>query len=178
MTKAEINLLPPATKRERLTRLLGRRVSRLYWWVVLVVGVVAIALGGALGVLQQMNHQLQGVAAGVQRQADGVKTIRSLNQLFRAVQSRTTNSFAWGPAVAAVLAVVPPDVRLTQLEVTFGESSLVIEGTSTNRAAVAAFEQHLQGLNWVGKVEAPLTNLVLVGDGAFSFTVQRKMPSL
>lgn len=174
MTKTEINLLPPLVKRERTRRLLGQRVARLYWWVVLVMMVTTVALGAAWIALQQTNRQLQAVVVQKPGPKGEVTTIRSLNQLLQAMQSRVVNSAPWGPAVTAVLAVVPPELQLTQLEAPAGKQQLLIGGTSANRAAVATLEQRLKKLAWVEKVEAPLTNLVLGREGTFSFTLQRK----
>lgn len=181
MIKAEINLLPPVVKRERFGRLVRHCLSRLYWWALLVTTVTTVALGVSWAVLQQTNRQLQAAAAQKPGQKDDVTMIRNLNQLLRAMQGRVTTSGPWGPAVTAVLAVVPPELaspagglQLTQLEVPVGKQQLLIDGTSANRAAVADLEQRLKGLAWVAKVEAPLTNLVVGREGTFSFTLQRK----
>ncbi len=174
MIKAEINLLPPVVKRERFSRLVWHQLARLYWWVVLIVMAMTVALGASWAVLHQMNQRLQAAAAQPSEQAEGTTAVRGLNQLIRAMQSRVTSEAPWGPAVAAVLTVVPPELKLTDLTVAADKQQLVIEGTSANRAAVATLEERLKALDWVEKVEAPLTNLVLGREGAFSFTLQRK----
>lgn len=174
MAKAEINLLPPAVKRERFSRLVRQRVSGLYWWVVLVLAATVVALTASWVVLKQTDQRLQVVAEQGRGTTDGTATTRSLNQLVRAMQSRVVGGRPWSPLVLAVLQAVPVELRMTRLEVVAASQSMVIEGTAASRVAVATFEQRLKGLTEVTKVEAPLTNLVVGREGTFSFTVQRK----
>lgn len=174
MTKAEINLLPPIVKRERHRRLLGLRLSRLYWWFTLTLVVTVAALGIAWGVLWQTNQQLQQTAVNKLEQRHDTEVLRALNQLLGALQQRTSLDRPWFSEVVAVLKALPPELRVDKLAVAAGSEQLVIEGTTTSRAAVASFAERLKGLSWIEKVDAPLTNLVVGRDGSFSFTVQRK----
>lgn len=174
MTKTEINLLPPLIKRERRRSILGQRLSRLYWWLVLVVVVTGGALGISWVLLRQTTEQLRQTTAQKLEQKNEVGIIRSLNQFLSAMAQRTKSDRAWLPDVMVVLAAVPPEVHVRDLAVVAGSQQLVIEGTATNRAAVATLAERLHGLAWVEKVEAPLTNLVVGQDGSFSFTLQRK----
>lgn len=173
MSKAEINLLPPIVKRERFSRLVQQQLSRLYWWVVVVTSVTTVALGISWFVLQQTNHRLQTAAGETSQRTEGA-AVRNLNQLVRAMHSRIAVREPWGRAVTDVLTVVVPELQLLQLEVPAGTQQLLVTGVSANRAAVADLEQRFKGLVWVEKVEAPLANLVLGGDGIFTFTLQRK----
>lgn len=171
--KEEINLLPPAVKSERWRRLIGRRLSRLYWWLMLVTAAVALALGVADGVLGQINQRLQMMARPPAENSVSA-VVRSVNQLVLAMQQRVAGHQPWGLFIVVVLKQVPPEVTIRQLQVKAGTEQLVLEGTTTNRGAVATLEQRLRSLEAVEKVEAPLQNLALGREGVFSFTLQRK----
>ncbi|MEX1997966.1 MAG: hypothetical protein WEA04_04840 [Candidatus Andersenbacteria bacterium] len=174
--KEEINLLPPAFQKLRRRRIYLVRIGELMRridFVIILIGIVFVALYGALFSLQA-NLERKLAAAGTTEQSTEER-VRSVNELLTAVHSRTVPVLPWMPGVGQIIQLLPPSIVLTELRLDEVKNVLTIQGIFSDRQAIVKFEQEVAALPWVEKVEAPLRNFATGEKTEFTFTVTRKI---
>lgn len=169
--KTQINLLPPPAKKQRMMRIYQRRVGYVIRRV--LVAFVVVWLGMAL-IWWVTNETRKEVEADLQLTESGVvdveQEVREINSLLGAVRGRVGEYQRWTLRVQEVLTLMPEEASVQILSLR-EDQVLTIQGVSSSRAAIVEFQGDLEGLSWIGRVEAPLRNFAAGPQGEFSFTL-------
>lgn len=119
-TLAQVNLLPPSI---RARRALSRVKRRLIFALVAVLLVLAAAYAFALTQLSVATSALEDAEAETVRltgeQAEFAEVPQVLGQLSQVESARTlgmSTDVEWAPYVLALFAVMPPDMRLSSID--------------------------------------------------------------
>ena len=172
----EINLLPQPAQKQRRWRLylshLGRFLNRVYLLLLLLIGVLVLILGVMESIKENVVRD-DTLLLGFH--SDVADEVRRVNQLVNQFEERQASYKAWTPQVLDVLTVAPATVRLTSLEVSESEPSVLsVRGLASSRSAVVEYQRQLEGPGWVKRVEAPLKNFALGPESSFSFRLHRQ----
>ncbi len=172
----EINLLPQPAQKQRVWRLylshLGRFFNRVYLLLLLLIGVLVLILGVTEAIKEKV---VRDDALLLGWHSDEADEVRRVNQLMNQFEEKQINYEAWTPQVLDVLTAAPATVRLTNLEVSKSEPSVLsVRGLASSRSAVVEYQRQLEGLVWVKSVEAPLKNFALGPEPSFSFKLHRQ----
>lgn len=171
----EINLMPREVTERRLRRLylarISRMLNRLYPLLVLLLAAEFIIYFSLVSVRDDI---MLSEASGLRNSQDIVESVEQINELLLEAGKRTSVYDAWTPQLQEVLSVLPNEMKLSTIGVIEKDDSLIIEGESSLRSAVVAFQKELEALSWVKRVESPLQNFALDPEAGFSFSVYRK----
>jgi len=174
MMNLDINLLPKpmqASRRRRMYGLrLGKLLQRIYVLLIFVIGlhvVIWLALNSIL-LTVQMNGEIE--RAGI----DVVSQVRELNATLVGLEVATDELRPWTVQVGEILDLVPSGMLVRDMEVMSGSNVLIVRGAAAEREAQLDFQQRLESLSWVQRVEAPLENFALGPDAGFSFSIYRR----
>lgn len=173
--KEEINLLSPLAKQARQHRLYARRLSHILTRMAFIL----LIFIGALVAINIVERRLQkSVAAQLNsyRTADEIlfRQIEMVNKTVAEIDRHSVEHPAKILYARHVTQVLPAEMRLTLLEWSEENQTLVVQGITASRPAIAEFQRRLSELSWVEKVDAPLRNFAGGSEGTFSFTLYRK----
>ncbi|MDP3997955.1 MAG: hypothetical protein U1C49_01330 [Candidatus Andersenbacteria bacterium] len=173
--KEDINLLPPQILDRRHKRLLWRDADRLIRLLILSVFVCLLVIFSAY-VVVVFTDQTIGEATTHQLSGDDQteKRLKETNLYLASFESRVEQQQLWLPLAAEALNGLPPEIELTEIGLNSKEGGLVMKGVFQKRESVAAYQRYLEGLSWVEKVEAPLSNFTTGDEVSFKFTIIRK----
>lgn len=176
--KDDINLLPPAvlalrTRRLYMTRA-GHIIGRMYLILLFVLGVQGLLYATFISI--NKFSLLPSTPRGGGDDDDGglEEEVHSVNQQLQFMHERILGHHDWTGDTAAMLGVVPLEVRISALFVQETAHTLTIRGSTSSRTAVLDFQAALERLSWVERVEAPLQNLAVVPTGEFTLTLIRQ----
>lgn len=173
--KDDINLLPPAVLALRGRRLYvtraGHIIGRMYLILLFVLGVQGLLYVAFVSIdkFSLLPSTPRGDDTGGLEEE-----VRFVNQQLRFIHERILGHHDWTGDTAAMLGVVPLEVRISALLVQEAEHTFTIRGSTSSRTAVLDFQAALERLPWVERVEAPLQNLAVVPAGEFILTLIRQ----
>lgn len=171
--KEEINLLPPAAQRARMSRILRKRLAYVGRRLLLALVLVWVVLAAAGWWFVRQEQVLQRKLAGeAERAVSAEKEVREINELMGLIEARVDDHPAWSPQLKDVVNVVPAEARVEVISLS-ADDKLIVRGISSSPTAVLDMERSLKQLAWVQAVEAPLQNFAAGGKGEFSFTLIR-----
>lgn len=176
--KEEINLLPPPLQRTRRHRLYVMRLGHVLHRLVLATFFVTLVLSSMYLVLWYIKAQKYSLISSTQSDAAVEQQTQEVNTLLNAVHQRLTTYQYTSPLIEQLLQVMPSAVRLTAVSLEEKNGQIVLQGISSDRAAITGYEKSLRELPWVDKVEAPLRNFATGQRTPFTLTLTRKQPSL
>lgn len=151
----------------------------------LELSMLTAALLGIVNVLgwTMLTYTLNGLAESaflVQRKNTKLsQQIRSANLLF-AEAARSGEAFApLTPKLVELAAILPADIKISQLIFERGQEQATFAGTAKTREALLGFQQALAGLSWIREVRAPSSQLFQKDNINFEFrAVVQGFPSL
>lgn len=170
--KDEINLLPPEVRQAQVRQLylfqLRRWLATTSGWLVLPLLVIVGAAGVAWqqGAIVRMYGETQ-----VYMRPQVEQQIKEANRVIGAVDEWAGKNNPITPKLPYIFEAVPEGVVLTTLRLGDKGKSLTIFGRFPSREAFLAFQRQLEAIEWIEKVEAPLSNFASGGDNTFSVIV-------
>lgn len=155
----EINLLPPAVSAARAHRIYLGRSGRLLRSMIFLAGLMLLLLGGVYLVVWRTNMLVEAdLGHEDERTLALLRDVGIVNAQMEAVAAWRDEHEAWTPLIPKLLAAMPTGILLTSLGVEAERPVLKIEGTFSQRETLVTFQRRLEGLEWVAKVESPLSN--------------------
>jgi len=172
--KDEINLLPPPAAAARRRRILNNRIGQMQRLTIVALLILAASLAGvhAITIINQklLADEINNVANSLNGTAEEVEAI---NQTLQAMNSWTSSHEDVSPLLTDVLKSMPAGIKLQSLTLEEQSNGLVISGTFSSRPDVITYQQKLEQLPWVTKIEAPFRNFTTGSDEGFTFTLYR-----
>lgn len=170
--KEDINLLPPSALFAQTRQLYWRQAQRL---VLLVIGwlVLGLAIMGVSWYLALENMRTNGVNMNDAVDTSSLVTeeVREANQVLRVAQNWMNGWSSVVDRVPAIVEAVPAGVEISSISFSEEDNALMVKGSSNAREKVLEYQEKLQLLEFVDKVEAPLSNFASGVKISFSFTI-------
>lgn len=168
--KDDINLMPPAAKKERVRKVLLRNTLRVYNAAVSGLLLITLALGAVIAIQQVVKKELSSSVREEDQEQAGIEMrVKEVNQLTAIVTRRLDEQENWTERIHGILSVMPNTMRITAIRAQQKPALLQLEGESESRSSVVDFERLLENLDWVSSVDAPLQNLA--GTEIITFTI-------
>lgn len=173
--KTDINLLPPAALTLRRQRLLLTTIGSIARHLIVSLGIAVLIIGAEAAVTWFNVRALTTTERAADNQAEITRRIEELNRTITVVDTWFAQRPVWTPQVTDTINVKPSTITITGLESPEDQGNqLIIRGIFHQRQDVTTYRRALEGLPWVERVEAPLSNFTTGDDLEFSFTVHRK----
>jgi Tfp pilus assembly protein PilN len=171
----EINLLPLPLRLKRRYRIYFERLRHLVRRVYLLLIVIVFAQAA---MLVFFNATLSAAVEDTSEESTRSRAVQleveELNELLAAFSGRVDETAGWTAPLADVLALIPPQITITEISTAAAPSRLEIRGVSTARSAVVTLQEDLEQLPWVARVEVPLENFRVGPTADFNLTVERE----
>jgi len=172
--KEEINLLPPAAQKSRWKKMCLGRIGHLLRLTIALLFILILVVVTAIVVLKAQEEMWESVLANNKTEVgSSYDRIKDINNRFHLLE-KAVGYQSWSVLLVDVLRATPDGIRLTEMSFSDKSSVLTIRGVFTDRETVVAYQQTLEGLPWVKKLEAPLSNFATGAESRFTFTISRK----
>lgn len=167
MSKGQINLLPPEIRRGLKMDLMVLALMKFMRAVLYSLVVMTVAGGGSAAWFWWQNTKVDvGDKAETDNQLrafQGIKReIEQKNKLIGNLEKIQAERIVWTGLISELLKEVPPGVGLYSISLDQGGDSPLVEitGVADTRNTLVIFEQRLNGLPWVERVQSPRSNLL------------------
>ncbi len=155
-----LNLLPPE-KKKILTHiylvLYSRFLIEILLFYSLIVAISLIFANQYLRANLSINQIKTAAADGVYARMN--KEIKNVNQQLKNIDAVQSSFVAWSPLMADLLKTVPPAISLSGLDFNKDRDEMMIQGTAKTRDELLTFKERLMALNWIKKLEIPVSSL-------------------
>lgn len=173
--KEDINLLPPLALFSQTRQLYWRQAQRL---ALLVIGwlVLGLVIMGVSWYLALENMRTNGINKNdaVDTNSLVMEEVKEANQILRVAQSWMNSWRSVVDQVPAIAEEAPAGVEISSISYSEEDDALTVKGSSSTRDKVLEYQENLQLLEFVDKVEAPLSNFASGVKMSFSFTIWLK----
>lgn len=172
--KEEINLLPPAVSALRRGRIYVNRLGRLIYIALALTVIMLAALGVQYGLSSYIRKSLTAAESALAPDETAAAEVQAINTLTASVDNWTKTHQPLSPLVAQVLNSAPAGIVITAVAVDQPEDKITISGTFSERSRVAQYQQDIENVPAVARLEAPLSNFATGASSSFTFEIYRQ----
>jgi Tfp pilus assembly protein PilN len=179
MMNIDINLLP-VVKKNRLEYIVNfLLVKDILELVVLICSVLAAILIWSWIFLEKDFATLAESAAAINREYYTYnQDVKNINNLVRNINLAGQNFVPITPKLKELISSLPYDIKINSLRVDHPAQTLIINGTALTRSALLNYQDVLNKISWITKVETPASQLFQKENVGFEFRAQLKNLSL
>jgi len=155
-----LNLLPPERKKI-LTHiylvLYLRFLIEILLFYSLIVAVSLIFANQYLRANLSINQVQTAAADDVYARMN--LEIKTVNQQLKNIDAIQSSFVAWSPLMADLLKTISPAITLSGLDFNKDNNEMIIRGAAKTRDELLAFKERLTALDWIKKLEIPVSSL-------------------
>lgn len=179
MMDISFNLLP-AAKKNRLEYIINFLLTKDILELIIIIGsILTIALIWSWLFLEINFANLAASSAAVNREYYIYnQDIKTINNLTRSINLANKNFAPITPKIKDLISATPNDVKFGFVQVDRRAETLTISGTALTRSALIRFQDVLNGISWITRVETPASQLFQKENINFEFKAQLKNVSL
>lgn len=160
MIPLRLNLLSPR-KRKHLKRMaLFIYFKNLLEMCLFAVAVAAFLLLGARWFLQDYFNGLTSQLVAVSNQKNDInQRVKHVNTIIKQTEQAGKEYISWMPLIVDITKSVPEAIAVQSMVVDQAEGTGMLTGVAKNRTDLLAFQEALQKLPFVSRVDLPLSQL-------------------
>lgn len=179
MMNIDLNLLPVA-KKNRLDYIINfLLIKGILELVILVGSILAATLIWSWIFLGNDFANLAASAAAVNREYYTYnQDVKNINNLVRNINLANQNFVPIAPKLKELIKSLPNDIKINSLHIDRHAQTLVITGTALTRSALLRYQDVLNEISWITRVETPASQLFQKENINFEFKAKLKNPSL
>ena len=179
MMDINFNLLS-AEKKSRLGYIINFLLIKNILELIIIVGsILAAALIWSWLFLENNFANLAASAAAINREYYTYgQDVKAINNLTRAVILASRNFTPITPKIKDLISVLPNDIKLSAVQVDRRAQTLSISGTALTRSALIRYQDVLNKIPWITRVEMPASQLFQKENINFEFKAQLKNAAL
>ena len=175
----DLNLLPVG-KKNRLEYVVNfLLIKDILELIILMGSILASVLIWSWIFLEKDFAALAESAAAINREYyTHNQDVKSINNLVRSINLANQNFIPITPRLKELVSSLPYDIKLSSLSVNRSSQTLTLSGTALTRSALLHYQDILNQIPWITKVETPASQLFQKENINFEFKVQLKNLSL
>jgi Tfp pilus assembly protein PilN len=179
MMNIDLNLLPVA-KKGRLEYIVNfLLIKDILELIILIGSVLASTLIWSWVFLEKDFAILAESAAAINREYYTYnQDVKNINNLVRSVNLANQNFTPITPKLKELISSLPYDIKINSLNINRPAQTLTISGTALTRSALIHYQDVLNQIPWITKVETPASQLFQKENINFEFKAQLKNFSL
>lgn len=179
MMNIDLNLLPVG-KKNRLEYIVNfLLIKDILELIILIGSVLAVTLIWSWIFLEKDFATLAESAAAINREYYTYnQDVKNINNLVRSVNMANQNFAPTTPKLKELISSLPYDIKLNSLNINRPSQTLIISGTALTRSALLHYQDVLNQIPWISKVETPASQLFQKENINFEFKAQLKNFSL
>ena len=179
MMNIHLNLLPVA-KKNRLEYLISfLLVKDILELIILIASILAITLVWGWIFLEKDFTSLAASAATVDREYYTYnQDVKNINNLVKNINLANQNFVPTAPKLKELISLLPNDIKINSLQIDHPAQTLIITGTALTRSVLLRYQDVLNSISWITKVETPASQLFQKDNINFEFRAKLKNISL
>ena len=179
MMNINLNLLPTA-KKNRLESTINflfiKNIAELFLMVVAIA--TAVLVWGWI-FLEEDFASLTSSANLINREYYSYnQDAKNINTLIKNVSVASKNFSPLNPRLHDTINSLPPDIKLSSLQLDTQAQTLTLTGTAVSRAALLHYQEILNTIPWITQVETPISQLFQKEDIQFEFNAKLINPGV
>jgi len=175
MMDINLNLLP-AVKKTRLEYIINFLLTKdILELVILIASVLATTLIWSWIFLENDFIILAESAAAINREYYAHnQDAKKINDLIKNINLASQNFAPISPKLKELINSLPNDVKLNYIQLDRQAQTLTITGMATTRAALLGYQDILNKISWITRMETPISQLFQKNNINFEFKAQLK----
>src|SRR3989338_3848011 len=175
MMNINLNLLP-AVKKNRLEYIINFLLTKdILELIILIASVLATTLIWSWIFLENDFIILAESAAAINREYyEHNQDAKKINDLIKNINLASQNFAPISPKLKELINSLPNDVKLNYIQLDRQAQTLTITGMATTRAALLGYQDILNKISWITRVETPVSQLFQKNNINFEFKAQLK----
>ncbi|TSC84365.1 MAG: Uncharacterized protein G01um101413_660 [Parcubacteria group bacterium Gr01-1014_13] len=179
MMNIDLNLLP-VMKKNRLEYVVNFLLIKDILELIIFIGsILATTLIWGWIFLEKDFAILAESAAAINREYYTYnQDVKNINNLIRSINLANQNFAPVTPKLKELINSLPYDIKINSLSINRPAQTLTINGTAITRSALLRYQDVLNQITWISKVETPASQLFQKENVNFEFKAQLKNLSL
>ena len=175
MMNINLNLLP-AVKKTRLEYIINFLLTKdILELVILIASVLATTLIWSWIFLENDFIILAESATAINRDYYAYnQDAKKINDLIKNINLASQNFAPISPKLKELINSLPNDVKLNYIQLDRQAQTLTITGMATTRAALLGYQDILNKISWITRMETPISQLFQKNNINFEFKAQLK----
>jgi len=175
MYPSRLNLLSPEKKKYLLQMINYQFIKGVCELILMVITLITISIIGAQFTLEKYFISLTDSINIINNHQSGVsQEIKDINKAvlqFNNIQKEYT---LWTPIISQITAATPDGIILSSLDLNADGKLYTFSGMADDREQLLLLQKKLQALDFIQKIEIPLSELTQKENFPFTFTAQIK----